>query len=76
MTVMVLSSTTATGSRPESDYADIVLHVTARTVVVTGIDSEGVVILDPAQGADPIQLSENEFLTAWLEMDCIFAFVT
>jgi hypothetical protein len=29
MTVMVLSSS-ATGSLPESDYADIVLHVTAR----------------------------------------------
>lgn len=45
-------------------------------VVVTDIDSEGVVILDPAQAANPIQLSENEFLTAWFEMDCIFAFVS
>ena len=44
-------------------------------VVVIGIDSEGIVILDPAQGADPIRLSETELLAAWIELDCIFAFV-
>jgi ABC-type bacteriocin/lantibiotic exporter with double-glycine peptidase domain len=44
-------------------------------VVVIDIDTEGIRILDPAQGADPILLSENEFLAAWIEMDCIFAVV-
>jgi ABC-type bacteriocin/lantibiotic exporter with double-glycine peptidase domain len=45
-------------------------------VVVIGIDPEGILILDPAQGADPILLSENEFLTAWIEMDCVFGVVS
>jgi ABC-type bacteriocin/lantibiotic exporter with double-glycine peptidase domain len=44
-------------------------------VVVTNIDAEGIWVLDPAQGADPILLSENEFLAAWIELDCIFAVV-
>jgi hypothetical protein len=44
-------------------------------VVVIDIDGEGIRILDPAQGADPILLSENEFRAAWIEMDCIFAVV-
>jgi ABC-type bacteriocin/lantibiotic exporter with double-glycine peptidase domain len=44
-------------------------------VVVMDIDAEGIRILDPAQGAGPILLSENEFLAAWIEMDCIFAVV-
>ncbi len=45
-------------------------------VVVTGVDPKGIMILDPAQGSDAIYLSENEFLTAWIEMDCIFAFAS
>lgn len=42
-------------------------------VVVTGVDPQRIMILDPAQGSDPVYLSENEFLAAWIEMDCIFA---
>ena len=45
-------------------------------VVVTSVDPKGIMILDPAQGADPISLSENEFFAAWIEMDCIFAFAS
>jgi ABC-type bacteriocin/lantibiotic exporter with double-glycine peptidase domain len=44
-------------------------------VVVIDIEAQGIRVLDPAQGADPILLSENEFLAAWIEMDCIFAVV-
>lgn len=44
-------------------------------VVITGIKAETLWILDPAQGAEPIPLAENEFLAAWIEMDCIFAVV-
>ena len=42
-------------------------------VVVVSVEDQGVTILDPAQNETPIVLTENEFLTAWIEMDCIFA---
>ena len=44
-------------------------------VVVIDIEAEGIRVLDPAQSADSILLSENEFLAAWIEMDCVFATV-
>jgi predicted double-glycine peptidase len=44
-------------------------------VVVAGIEDKTLWVLDPAQGADPMPLSEDEFLAAWIEMDCIFAIV-
>jgi hypothetical protein len=30
-------------------------------------------LLDPAQDEKPISLTQNEFLAAWIEMDCIYA---
>jgi ABC-type bacteriocin/lantibiotic exporter with double-glycine peptidase domain len=45
-------------------------------VVVIAIEAHTVWILDPAQDANPSSLTEDEFLAAWTEMDCIFATVS
>lgn len=42
-------------------------------VVTVAVEDRGITILDPAQNETPVVLTENEFLAAWIEMDCIFA---
>lgn len=45
-------------------------------VVVVAVEDQGVTVLDPAQGEKPLLLTENEFLAAWIEMDCVFAYLS
>lgn len=42
-------------------------------VVLIGIRGDEVYALDPAANPQPLCLSENVFMTAWIEMDCIYA---
>ena len=42
-------------------------------VVVIEMDDSSITVLDPAKDKTPVQLSNNEFLAAWIEMDSIFA---
>lgn len=42
-------------------------------VVLIGTRGDEVYVLDPAGSPDPLCLSENVFMTAWIEMDCIYA---
>lgn len=44
-------------------------------VVVVAVETQNVTILDPAQIERPVVLTENEFLAAWIEMDCTFAYL-
>lgn len=45
-------------------------------VIVVAVDDRGVTVLDPAQNENLVLLTENEFLAAWIEMDCIFAYLS
>jgi ABC-type bacteriocin/lantibiotic exporter with double-glycine peptidase domain len=44
-------------------------------VVVVAVETQNVTILDPAQIERPVVLTENEFLAAWIEMDCTLAYL-
>lgn len=52
------------------------LTVGQHAVVVVAVEDQGVTILDPARNEKPLLLTENEFLAAWIEMDCIFAYLS
>lgn len=42
-------------------------------VIIVAMGDNSVTVLDPAKDENPMQLSHNEFLAAWIEMDSIFA---
>lgn len=42
-------------------------------VVIVAMDDSNVTVLDPAKDKNPVQLSNDEFLAAWIEMDSVFA---
>lgn len=42
-------------------------------VIIVAMGDNSVTVLDPAQDENPMQLSRDEFLAAWIEMDSIFA---
>lgn len=44
-------------------------------LVVIGCDEQTVFVLDPAANNEPIELSQNAFLTAWIEMECAYAII-
>jgi len=42
-------------------------------VVVVGLDTQAVYLLDPAADAAPIRVLRGDFMLAWDEMDCVYA---
>jgi ABC-type bacteriocin/lantibiotic exporter with double-glycine peptidase domain len=48
---------------------------TQHALVVIGLDDHMIQALDPAIDAMPLRLTEVSFLSAWTEMDCLFAII-
>ena len=44
-------------------------------VVVIGCDADTAFVLDPAESAEPIQVTKDGFIAAWTEMECSFAVI-
>ena len=52
------------------------LSLTHHTLVIVGLESETVYVLDPAAEAEVITVPIGDFLLAWDERDCTYAVVT
>jgi len=44
-------------------------------VVVLGLDTQAVYLLDPAADATPMRVLRGDFMLAWDEMDCVYAII-
>ncbi len=47
----------------------------SHAIVVVGYADHDLTILDPTTNGEPIELSQDAFMIAWIEMDCSYAVI-